>query len=240
MDFFRILDWDSDFFGMTVAQILPNRLTIEELEQAINVMKMQKVRLAYWASDPHDVVSQNAAQACHGLLADRKITYYTELAQTEYTAAGSDWVVEEYAKTSPNSQLEALAAQAGIYSRFRVDPHIPDDKFFELYRQWILKSVNRQIADAVLVAYRDGLIAGMVTVGIKNGRGDIGLIAVDAQMRGKSLGSALIRAAQNYALKCGLTSAQVITQGDNIAACTLYERCGYRVEKMDYFYHFWM
>lgn len=80
----------------------------------------------------------------------------------------------------------------------------------------------------------------MVTLGVKNGRGDIGLFAVDPSMRRRNLGVALVRAAQEWTRRKGLRFAQVVTQGKNIAACRLYEKCGYRIEKVDFFYHFWL
>jgi len=136
--------------------------------------------------------------------------------------------------------LEHLAVEAGIYSRFRVDPRIPKEKCADLYSRWIRNSTNRQLADAVLVARQSGKIVGMVTVGVKNGAGDIGLIATDASVRGNKLGSALVLAAQEWARKRGLKRAQVVTQGENTAACKLYEKCGYRAARTENFYHFWI
>ncbi|MBI5686694.1 MAG: GNAT family N-acetyltransferase [Verrucomicrobia bacterium] len=237
---FRILDWDTAFFGMPVARILPSRLTTGELEQILAQMKSERVALAYWASDPNDAESQQAARACHGFLADRKTTFVMELGQSCGAVENFGWTLEEYTETVPNSELEHLAIQAGIYSRFRVDPRIPEDKCADLYRQWIRNSTNRRLADAVLVARRAGKIVGMVTVGEKSGVGDIGLIAADASARGLKLGSALVLAAQEWARRRGLKTAQVISQGANLAACKLYEKCGYRTAKVENLYHFWI
>ena len=237
---FQTLDWDSAFFGMTIAEILPNRLATRELEQVIAHMKNAGVKLAYWASDPDDEESQRAARACHGFLADKKTTFVMEFGPGNPPAGSSGWLVEEYTDAVPNSELESLAVEAGIYSRFRVDPRIPEGKFVELYKLWILNSTNRRMADAVLVVRRGGRIVGMVTVKDENGAGDIGLIAADAGMRGNKLGFTLVRAAQEWAHKKGLKRAQVVTQGENIAACKLYEKCGYRAAKTENFYHFWI
>jgi dTDP-4-amino-4,6-dideoxy-D-galactose acyltransferase len=79
----------------------------------------------------------------------------------------------------------------------------------------------------------------MVPVGEKNGRGDIGLLAVDSSMRGKKLGIALVNAAQQWTIENGFTTAQVVTQGENVSACRFYEKCGYRIDKIENVYHFW-
>lgn len=237
---FQILDWDSSFFGMTVARILPNKLTTAELEQVIAQMKNGKIALAYWASDPNDAESQKAARACHGFLADKKTTFVMELGQDGGTTECYGWKAEEYTDAVPNSELEHLAFEAGIQSRFRVDPRISKEESAELYRLWIRNSTNRRLADAVLVVRHADRIVGMVTVKEVNGAGDIGLIAANADMRGKKLGFALVRAAQEWARKRGLKRAQVVTQGENTAACKLYEKCGYRAAKTENLYHFWI
>ncbi len=240
MSLFQILDWDSAFFGMPVARILPRRLPAPELAPALAGMKERGVALAYWASDPDDAASQQAARSCGGFLADRKTTYLIDLDGDAATVPDGDWATEEYAEARPNGELESLALQAGAHSRFRIDPRMPDGKFDALYRLWIEKSVNRTIADAVLVVRHSGGIVGMVTLGKKDGRGDIGLIAVDARMRGRNIGVSLVRGALEWTRGRGLRYGQVVTQGENAAACRLYERCGYRVEKVENVYHFWI
>ncbi len=237
---FQILDWDSEFFGMTVARILPDKLSTPELERTIASLKENGVTLAYWASDPSDAASQQAARSCSGFLADRKTTYLIDLEGAPGMACGGDWVMEEYAGAAPNDELVSLALQAGAYSRFRIDPRMPDGKFVALYKRWIESSVNRKIADTVLVVRHSGRIVGMVTVGEKNGRGDIGLIAVDAGMRGKNVGVSLVRGALEWMRGKRFRFAQVVTQGENAAACRMYERCGYRVEKIEFVHHFWI
>jgi len=237
---FQILDWDSAFFGMPVARVLPDKLATTELEQLIARMKAAGVALAYWASDPDDAESQQAAQACGGFLADRKTIFVTELGRDDGPAESFGWAVEAYTDAAPNSELEHLAIEAGVHSRFRADPRMPEGKFAELYRLWIRNSTNGRLADAVLVVRQSGRIVGMVTVKEENGAGDIGLIATDACVRGKKLGQALVRAAQAWTRKRGLRSARVVTQGENTAACRLYEKCGYRAAKTENFYHFWI
>ncbi len=240
MNRFQILEWDSNFFGITVARILPDRLTRGELEQTLDVMKKSDVGLAYWASNPDDDESQFAAKIGNGFLADKKVTFTVNLDQFKEPVAILGWEIEEYLDAVPDDDLEALAIQAGIYSRYSIDARMPAGKFLELYKLWILNSVKRQIADAVLVVRHSGKIVGMVTVGEKNGRSDIGLIAVDASMRGKNLGVSLVYAATEWGRRKGFTIAQVVTQGENSAACKLYEKCGYAIDKTEYFYHFWL
>lgn len=240
MDKFQILEWDSKFFGIPVASILPDTLSMDELGQVVSRLKKQQVKLVYWASTPNDEESQKAARMFHGFLADKKITFVVDVSTIPRQSDYSEWVVEEYTRAFPCADLERLAIEASICSRFAHDSHIPEKKVVDLYRLWIRNSVRRQIADAVLVVRQSCAIVGMVTVAEKKNRGSIGLLAVDEGVRGKGIGVALTHAAQMWTRDRGLRSAQVVTQTENAPACKLYEKCGYKVEKVEYVYHFWI
>jgi dTDP-4-amino-4,6-dideoxy-D-galactose acyltransferase len=109
-----------------------------------------------------------------------------------------------------------------------------------MYKKWIENSVNKTIANKVLVVKRGQNLAGMITLGEKNGRGDIGLLAVAPEYRGQNIGTALVRAAQKDFIDAGFQFSQVVTQMANEPARLLYEKCGYSIEKIEHFYHFWL
>jgi dTDP-4-amino-4,6-dideoxy-D-galactose acyltransferase len=240
MSRYQILDVDSEVFGFPVAKIVPDTITQRELEHVISCLKEKNVRLVFWASNPNDEESQRAAKRCNGFLADRKVTYVIDLDHVSKKSGNYGWLIEEYTDALPCADLEDLAIQVGQFSRFRVDSRIPEDKFIALYKLWIRNSVNRKVADDVLVARDSGKIVGMVTVGKKNERGDIGLFAVDSGMRGRKLGTALVSGARAWARRKGFRYAQVVTQGENVTACKFYEKCGYQIDKIEFFYHFWI
>jgi len=90
-----------------------------------------------------------------------------------------------------SNELEKLSIQSGKYSRYSVDKNIKRDKFEKLYTIWIKRSIGKEIADEVLVILDNGNIAGMITLGNKNGKGDIGLLAVESRFRGKNMVNSL-------------------------------------------------
>jgi ribosomal protein S18 acetylase RimI-like enzyme len=77
-------------------------------------------------------------------------------------------------------------------------------------------------------------------VDCKDGKGNIGLVGVHSDSRGKGQGSVLINAALNYFLENKCHRVSVVTQGRNQAACGLYEKFGFRVAGKTNFYHFWL
>jgi dTDP-4-amino-4,6-dideoxy-D-galactose acyltransferase len=91
----------------------------------------------------------------------------------------------------------------------------------------------------VYIAYVNNNVAGFITVGRKNHRADIGLIAVNKEFRGRKIGLSLIEKASQYAFLEGFEEIQVITQGENIPAMKLYSKSGFTIEETTFVYHAW-
>jgi len=235
---YQVLDWDSDLFGVKVARITRPYLSIAEISDILLELKGRQVRLVYWFSE-HRCDDAAVKKLC-GNLVDRKITFVIDFSTVDLDEILSANVVKPFTNSMPVSVFEDLAIQSGKYSRFAVDQKFPKERFVALYKTWILRSLRKEIAKEVLVIQKGTQIAGMVTLGEKDGRGDIGLIAVKSGFRRKKYGETLVRAAQRWFIKSGFEYGQVVTQGQNIPACNLYTKCGYSIERTEYCYHFWL
>jgi dTDP-4-amino-4,6-dideoxy-D-galactose acyltransferase len=238
----QFLDWDTKQLGVSTARITLSDTLLNPamLREILKNARDQGLNLIYLVIPSAEKEMINTAKNLGGILVDHKITYLIDL-KTKAIDANKN-TIETYTETLPSPELIALAFESGKYSRFRVDPNITEKQFEDIYRQWITNSVNHTVADDVLVI-RDSdtkKILGMVTVGEKNQRGDIGLLAVDKDARGKNIGTKLVQAAQSYFTQKNYLQSQVVTQQDNIPACKLYEKCGYHIEKIEYFFHFWL
>lgn len=239
MDRWQILDFDSKILGFKVARILSARLAVDELVAIIAVMRAAAIRLVYWQTDSADQTTQDAAKKAGGFLASRQVTYLIDLATLNKSQLQTP-MVSVYTADAATPELEQLALQAGNYSRFRTDPRFPDAAFHAIYRSWIANSCNKTLASAVQVVKVAKQIVGLVTLGEKNQRGDIGLLAVHAAYRGRHFGEALVKSAQAYFIEQGYRYSQVVTQEANLPACKLYAKCGYHPEKIDNYYHLWL
>jgi dTDP-4-amino-4,6-dideoxy-D-galactose acyltransferase len=237
------LSWDSAHFGFPVARlekVSDERLAFELLKQA----RRQNIVLVYWQLDSTQEAPSDLLTEFAGRLVDWKATYHSTFsapAGPGSVSAPRGVCIQEHSAPIACSQLHALAIAAGAYSRFRRDPAFPPDKFLSMYTTWIDRSVQRQAADAVLVAQSEaaGELLGMVTIAVQAGMGIIGLLAVAAAARGQGIGSALIAAAHAWLAERGWNQCRVVTQRDNVPACRLYERCGYRCQAVVPVYHFW-
>ena len=237
----ELLEWDSNFFGFPVARILGPKISADALLKAVLDLKSRGIALIYWAS--HEIKPSPTIAQLNGHLADIKTTFCLDLtdpntaARIAVDSPGTNIV--PFDPTMSMSEAEALAVQSGEYSRFALDKKIPRDRYEDLYKTWIGRSLKNEIAEEVLVVRDAGKLVGLITLGQKLDRGDIGLLAVDKYSRGSGIGTALVSAANSWFLKKKYKTAQVVTQGSNIPALRLYKKCGYRIETTEYVYHFW-
>jgi dTDP-4-amino-4,6-dideoxy-D-galactose acyltransferase len=136
--------------------------------------------------------------------------------------------------------LRQLAMASHHASRFYIDGRFPAVRCDELFGIWIERSCQDPgFAGAVFVPEMDGGPAGYITCAIKQGVGDIGLIAVDDRYRRHGLGGNLLAEASRWFSAHGVERVQVVTQGSNIAPLRMYERYGFRIESVQLWYHWW-
>jgi dTDP-4-amino-4,6-dideoxy-D-galactose acyltransferase len=243
------LDWECRHFGLLAAQLTSPDLDDLALAGALRLARKEGVQLLVWPAPGGRDVPRELLDEFSGVLVDRKATFNRSLQPTraDDDSGGSiQFLIEPYAAPSVSADLYELAISAGIYSRFQIDRHFSTEKFEAMYRCWIERSVNGELADVVLVASdveyekaADKRVAGMITLSESSGVGSIGLIAVAAAFRGRAIATALIHAAHQWMRARGACEAKVVTQLANLPACRLYERCGYRLSQLQHYYHFW-
>jgi dTDP-4-amino-4,6-dideoxy-D-galactose acyltransferase len=234
----QLLDWDSHLLGLPVVKILTTPLATQQLTTLLQTLKTQGIKLVYWLIDSQDKLSKQAAQVCAGFLADEKLTYCLDL--MTLSPSHSDKGVEAYPEPIANAELEAIAIEISQFSRFAHDPKLTTEQVTKLYKAWINNACKKIVAKAVLVIKERQSIAGMVVIDEKQGRGDLSLVGIAPAYQGQGLGKRLVHAAQYWCLEHHYFISQVVTQKANPKACHLYESCGYQLEKMEYFYHFWL
>jgi dTDP-4-amino-4,6-dideoxy-D-galactose acyltransferase len=238
---FSILDWDSARFGFPVGR-LSSAVQPAEIPILADQMRGQGVRLAYYTAPAGVRVDAAILEQCGGRLADERVTYAADLDPSEAATPSeiADPLVVEYESNAVTGELISLARQSGEYSRFHSDRRVPPGVFEAIYDAWITRSARHEIADHVAVVIDGATTAGLVTVKAAGGESEIGLLAVDASKRGRGYGRALVHHALQWAQRRGCSRARVVTQHANRAACTLYERCGYSVERIENVYHLWL
>ena len=233
----ELLSWDTKFLGYRVGRLLPTDSAAASVQELIAAARLQKIRLLYWSVDPADAQAVITAELVGAFLADRKVTYAMPV--RTLPSAPSDCITTT---THLTPQLVSLALQSGHQSRFQNDPGFDSDVFERLYTHWIHNSVSGEIAREVLIYRAPGSVQeqGLMTLGVKKGRTDIGLLAVDVRARSQAIGYQLVQASHQRAYAWGTDILQVVTQRTNAGACRFYERCGFMPEIVEHIYHIWL
>jgi dTDP-4-amino-4,6-dideoxy-D-galactose acyltransferase len=229
------LPWDSEFFGVRVAQYLGQTLTEASRAAALAFCRERQIDCLYLllADGP---VTEAAARSCSFQHVDTRLTLERTLA--DLTVCGETPRI----RTAEPGDLKVLREIARIShrdSRFYSDPNFERSRCDALYEKWIERSVDGW-ADRTLVAVAGGRPSGYITCHLSEGKvGSIGLFAVAEDARGKGLGKQLIAAALAYFHDCSMDTARVVTQLRNVAARQIYERCGFTLQSAQSWFHAW-
>ena len=231
-----LLPWDSEFFGIRVARVAGDTLTPDTLRLANEFCRREEVRCLYFLSRMDDPVTIRAAEDDGFRYVDTRVTFERAL---PVPAASAPRVRTRLATAADVPALAAIAREAHTSSRFYFDASFPRESCARLYETWIRVSCEGSYADAVIVADWEGSAAGYVTCHVDESPpvGRIGLVGVGGRAQGRGLGDALVRSALEWFGRRELPSSTVVTQGRNIPAQRLYQKCGYATRSMELWYH---
>jgi len=232
----KALEWDSNFFGLNTGKLDAVNLSGDELVSALSTAKNSDFKLVYIFASHHDETIKKKILMSGAKLTDEKVTYTMNV--SEFNPILSENICSRIG-SELNTEFESLAFEAGQYSRFRTDEQIPRKKFEELYSLWMKNSLNGTFAKEVFTWEEEGKKLGMVSLGIRNGEGWIGLIAVNEAYRGKSIGKHLIHSVIDWFRKNKIEILNVQTQLENKSSCAFYEKVGFNIKGIEDVYHLW-
>lgn len=222
----EILDWDSNFFGYSVGKIsVDNEVILDK-----SIIDGISAKLIYIFSQ--QPLTKEQIKSTTAKLVDTKLLFVkaveNQLKQyhfiTELSELGMD--------------LINLAIQSGMHSRFNVDKNFRNNEFERMYNSWITKSILSD--DIKVYGYtHQNKLAGFITLSSKYNAADIGLIAVDQNLRGQNIGSKLLVMSDIYAEQKGLQEISVNTQLKNYLAVRFYLKNGFKIKNQTYIYHVW-
>jgi len=145
-----------------------------------------------------------------------------------------------FARADDAAGVRAVAASAFRYSRFHLDPWIPDEIADRVKADWATNYFVGQRGDGMIVAEIGGEIAGFLQVLLgSDGRVVIDLVAVRADARGKGLAAGMIAHAATHGTGDSRKPAGVVvgTQAANIPSVRLYEALGFRLQRTQFVLH---
>jgi ribosomal protein S18 acetylase RimI-like enzyme len=231
-----LLPWDSSFFGLRIGRLTAARLSPRLLAEVLEWCRVHQIDCLYFLAGPDHSETIQLAEGASFRFVDVRLTL-TLSAFPEETRENAEGGVRLFRETDLES-LKAIARRSYFDSRFYFDGGFPKQRCDDLFATWIERCC-RGWANAVFVAELDGAVAGYCTCHIEGGTGSIGLVAVAAQAQGRSLGRRLIAAAICHVRQQGIDRLQVVTQGRNVKAQQLYQKCGFVTDSVMLWYHKW-
>lgn len=232
------LPWDSGFFGIATARLIHQLSNQEDLSRALAALRASNIRLVYWNTKEDEC--KHWGEELGGTYLGVKSTYSRLIHAHNRPADARLNCCECLVPSLDTTDLTALAIACGEHSRFAIDPNFPRSCFTALYVEWMRRSVARELASEVFVIRKAHEVAGLVTVAQHGGTGEIGLLSVGRFHRGNRFGESLVLRACDWFAEQGCNEACVVTQKHNVAACRLYEKCGFRQTQAEHVFHFWL
>lgn len=229
---FDFLEWDSLFFNKRVFSVT---VSSEFTERDLQSFDSLDADLFYINVNPHTAAIITQLERLGAVLVDKKVGFERTISHTEATCSNFHFQSIDFLTPA----LEEMVYLSGTYSRFQSDLQLKT--FYKtLYYEWITKSLNRQIADDVILVKNEiGTELGFFTIAKVGDTAKIGLLAVDTRFQGGGVGLCMLKEAHRWCSCNGINICRVATQLDNIPACKLYEKGGYSMSNLTHIYHLW-
>ncbi len=236
----RFLPWDTNHFGHRIGRAKIHRLDEESYLLLRDSCKKAEIDCLYFLADAGDQASILELQRQGFILVDIRSSFERKIPGSPMPQSNGDAII----RSSSVGDLETLAAIARDSfrsTRFFADPFLDNEKAGAMYQIWLSKSVTADYADRVVVAEVNQKSVGFVTCRLDrvSSEGKIGLVALAASAQGKGFSQTMVWHALEWFRDQGMKSASVVTQGRNIAAQRLYQRCGFVTRSTELWFHKW-
>ena len=228
------LDWDSRFFGVSIARAVPSRVDRATRDAILDWCHAEDVDCLYFLADADADTMRVLEDAAFSRVDDRVTLELEPIPPVSSPHADTRAACE-----SDIAALRNIAAVSHFDTRFYYDRHFDRERCDELYRIWIEKSCQGW-ADHVVVVERDGNAIGYLTVHLREANSaSIGLVGVDRAHRGQGIGARLMSGALAWISGQPVARVWTATQGRNAASQGFFRSAGFQQVGHAVWYHRW-
>jgi ribosomal protein S18 acetylase RimI-like enzyme len=188
----------------------------------------------YYAKVPVEQVALAARLCARGFSPVDVSVTLTRAGATAPTAPGG--VSVGPARPEDHQALLDVAGRCFRYSRFHLDPAIPDELAHRVKREWVRSYVEGKRGIELLAAREGGRPVGFLAVLADERARVIDLVGVAPEAQGRGVGAALVAA---FVDRHGAEAEElrVGTQAANLPSLRLYEKLGFTVAVAAYVLH---
>lgn len=253
---FRKLNWDSEIFSLNCSSLdyfyIENgdyqRKAFDSLVEIIdNWIKKNEIRFMVAKIDGKN---KNIID----LLSDYKFENIEELKTLRYNMGDNIGDLSRYESRENKirpfreedvERIGRISAESFLYTRFMKDKRFGADKASKLNYKWAVNCCRGR-SEEVLVSEVENKVAGFITCNIERiwdenmQYGDIQLLAVDKNFRGRGLANDLVCAAKNWFRENNCKFVDVSTQSDNLPALEIYRKSNFEEAYSQISLHKWL
>ncbi|MCH7576054.1 MAG: GNAT family N-acetyltransferase [Candidatus Marinimicrobia bacterium] len=236
----KLLSWDSDFFGYTIAYLSCRHLT-ETIMYRIDIfIERHQVKLVEYLCNCHDSRSVRVAEENYFMFKDIRLTYQRPLGG-DHEVSMQDNIRFGLAEKRHIPRLAEIADKMYSNSRYYFDGRFDTEAIDLFYKNWIEKAVLGTFDDECYCLFDDDEPIGFCTVRyVGEDLAHIGLVGVTKSQAGKGLGKKLLMAVFHRLEVRGVQAVRVVTQGRNYNAQRLYQKAGFLTHATELWYHRWL
>ena len=234
----RYLQWDSDFFGLSVATLDGGHLHAETSKDVFNWCRQEKIRCLYFLADGRDSQTLQCAYKKGFQFIDVRVEMEYDLRNAQQSKEPS-LAIQSVTKKGQLKNIQAFARKSHTESRFFKDLNFDRTKCEKLYENWIYRDFEK---GHILGFYpvEGEIVKGYLTFIMESlDIAKIGLIAVEDDYRGRGVGSELLNKTIAMSKKLNAKKLVVVTQATNTSALRLYEKAGFRISGVKLWFHKW-
>lgn len=235
------LDWDSKFFGISIARLNQQRLSPRLMDAVLRFCKTKKIGCLFYRAAINDPASVELAEK-HGFhFTNFRMTYQFnfDLGHTFPQIKPNDFVFRP-ARSADLKQLMHISKNLYLDSRYYYDRNFSKGLCDRFYSEWIRGlATSRNKNKGVYVLAHNQAIVGYVGFEIVHDLVNLVLVGVSSRCQGRGAGKILLGQFLKKMFKDGFVKFEVVTQGRNIASQRLYQAGGFKITGSHIDYHKW-
>jgi RimJ/RimL family protein N-acetyltransferase len=236
----NIVSWDSDAFGVPVAQISDVR--VRDASAAIRDYGAFRSWLDAWdvriasARLPHDRLRESMFLEAHDFRFVEMVLHPT-IENLQGLAIPPHGLTVTAAEDSDLPSLRSLAENVFRHERFHVDPRL-DPKIGDLrYGRWVQNSLGHPVQRLLKIEDADQLVALFLVEHKADRSAYWHLTGVSPACQGRGYGHRVWQSMLRYHQKAGCVRLTTTISARNVAVLNLYAKLGFRFLPPDMTFH---
>lgn len=232
---------DEDQFGFKAARAVD--VTAESLPEVMSFCQHHAVQFLIARTDVSELKAAQAMERQGFLLMDTLVYAGRDIVSRPIPADDSEKVRIRSFRPGEEEQIRIIAVEAfhNYGGHYHADERLDRKKCDAVYESWAIRSCfSREMAEAVLVAEQNNMIAGFTTLKLNQaGEGDIRLFAVAPWAQRQGIARSLMIGSMNWCREKGLSRTVISTQITNYAMRKVWTRLGFEPTRAFYTFHRW-